>query len=392
MRRTRNKLFAILNYTLLLILFLTGACNADLSDKMGNVEIKVKGHAKTLWTFFIERGQDTGQNFILNSNRIQLEPKVFWGDNLSFNAVYDLEIFTGNLVSSPGWEFIRDPQSNSFWDLSWDTKATDAVAVGHSIYRAYIYYDADFAQFSVGKQRIAWGAMRFYRPTDLFNYSSPLQIEGDRKIGVDAVKVTTKPFLFGGDVEMVLAPSKLPGDQITAGKYHFLLGNYDMTIVGGKIRKNSIAGFTYNGYVGDGGFRGEAVRIKPVGEKEYYQWAVGGDYTFPNTLTLTLEYLNNGGATGKPINQFLPGTGILRTKNRQFLFLGSSYQLSPLVNLDFLSSYDLEGSSFSFFPRVRWDYARNVEISAGAAFFTGKPKSEYGNTPHTLFTQVVYYF
>ena len=131
------------------------------------IDFEVKGYAKTLWTFINDR--NTNSEYTLNRNRLRLDTQTFVGDSLCFNLVYDIEADTGNIISSPLWDGTKDPQSGSYLNLSSGRQLNSSLYMSHALYRANIYYNPGFARFDIGKQRIAWGAMRFFRPTDFFN-------------------------------------------------------------------------------------------------------------------------------------------------------------------------------------------------------------------------------
>lgn len=355
--------------------------------KTENFKLKLKGYLKTLWVFINEKTTDTG--YTENVNMLRLQTDASYKENLKLRLIYDIEGITGNIVSTPMWNQLKNDQIYTYWSLTSGKKLNSSTYIRHSLYRAYLYYDAGFAQFTLGKQRVTWGVMRFWRPTDMFNPESPLQIESGERLGIDAIRMSVP--VGASDIEGLYAQSRVPGHNIGAGKYHFTLGEYDFAVVGGRVRKNDVAGFTYDGYVGDGGFRGETVRIKPDFKDAYYLWSIGGDYSFKN-LTLTLEYLNNGGATGLPIDPFEPNPGIIRTRRRQFVGFSAVYDVTPLVKFNGFISQDIDGGSTAFSPRINWDYAKNVGISLGGVFYNGKSGSEYEGYPATYYGEIKYYF
>ena len=221
--------------------------------------------------------------------------------------------------------------------------------MSHALYRANIYYNPGFARFDIGKQRIAWGAMRFFRPTDFFNPESPLQIEAGERQGFDALRIRSKLF-SNGKIELVYGPAHKAGNEKWAAKYGFYLGDYDVEFIGGKISDNTVFALTFDGYVGDGGLRGEAVYINPPAGDSYLLGTIGGDYTFSSSMTLTVEYMYNGGAGQFNKSNLLANSGIINTKNRHFLNIGTSSQVTELVTFNTFTSYDIEGSSIAFFP------------------------------------------
>ncbi|MCD4786295.1 MAG: hypothetical protein K8T10_20925 [Candidatus Eremiobacteraeota bacterium] len=379
----------LLLFFFIFFLFISCFNNSHAKEiyKTKNFKVKLKGYLKTLWVFIDDNTTDTG--YTQNVNRLRLQTDAFYKENLKLRLIYDMEGITGNIVSTPMWSQLKNDQVYSYWDLTSGKYLNSSTYIRHSLYRAYLYYDAKFAQFTLGKQRVAWGVMRFWRPTDMFNPETPLQIEPGERLGIDAIHMSMP--LGAGNIEGLYSQSRLPGYNMGAGKYHFTLGEYDIGVIGGKIRENNVAGFTFDGYIGNGGFRGEAARIKPDFKDAYYLWSVGGDYSFKK-LTLTLEYLNNGGATGSPIDPFEPNPGLIRTRRKQFVGLSAVYDVTPLIKFNGFVSRDIDGGSTAFSPRINWNYAENVEISIGGVFYNAKPGSEYEGYPTTYLGDIKYYF
>jgi hypothetical protein len=350
----------------------------------------LRGSVTSLWTFVYT----DPENYTLNTNRLRLDGRAFHGENLSFRLIYDIEAFTGNLVSSPVWAHVKNPQGKSYLNFAWGFKPADSVYLRNSIYRALVTYDVNQTRFVLGKQRVAWGVMRFWRPLDMLNTESPLQIEAGEIQGLDAFyarhNLQGQSFL-----EAVYAPSRFSNHLTTVGKFNIRSGEYDFSVVGGRVRDSSVAGLSFDGYIGSGGFRGELLRISPIGNKNpYFQASIGGDYSFPNNLSLTLEYLYNGGATGEQLitDLLLPPTGFITTRNKHFVGFSAGYQITPLIRGDLFTSYDILGKSTAFTPRIHWNYSENIDFSAGAIFSGGGKSGEYSSYPTTLFTQIRYHF
>ena len=360
----------------------------DKPQKKKDLRFQLKGYVTSLWVFFSDTKRH--EDYTLNTNRIRLEQDTFFHEKLHLKLMFDIEGFTGNYLSTPLWKQGWNNQSESYWNLSSGHSQKNGVFLRQTFHRAYLTYNTGFARLYGGKQRIAWGVMRFWRPTDVFNPESPLQIESGERTGIDALRVTAP--LSDADCDLVYAPSRFPGGQITAGKFHFTTGDYDVSFMGGTLQKNQILGFTYDGYVGDGGFRGEMLRVKPYSGQPFYIWTIGADYTFTGPLTVTAEYLCNGGATGSATSPLLPYTGILQTKKQHFLGLGVDYTVNPLVTGGVFTSYDFDGNSVAISPRVTWNYKKNLDLIAGGVVSSGGSNSEYGDNPFTLFFQVKRYF
>ncbi len=383
-------IFLLLPMVLMVLMCLSPAvADNGTPEKNSPLRFNLKGQATSLWVFM--SGDNPKQDYTLNQNRLRLEQDTFFQEKLHLKLIWDLEGFTGNYTDTTMWKHGWNPQQDSFWNLTGGKSPGKGLFLRHSLHRAYLTHDSSFARFYAGKQRIAWGVMRYWRPTDIFNSESPLQIEAGERTGIDALRITAP--LSGADGEFVYAPSRNPGGQTTAGKFHFTVGDYDISFIGGTLQRNQLAGFTFDGYVGDGGFRGEMLRIRPYDGNPYYIWAIGGDYTFPGPLTVTGEYLSNGGAgTGSAVNPLLPGSGILQTLGRSFLSLGVDYQFTPLITGSLFTSHDFDGSTTAISPRANWNYKKNVDLSAGAVIPLGSEGGEYSRSPRTVFFQMKRYF
>lgn len=373
-----------------ILLLLTGGGGAcqEQGEREKSLEFKLKGYCSSLWVFLAPGGGGGGQT--LGTNRLRLETDTFYKKKLHLKLITDLEGFAGNMVSSPAWGQMSNGQAGSYWNLSTGKKASDSLYLRSSIYRAYFTYESGSTMFYAGKQRVAWGVMRFWRPTDIFNPESPLQIEGGERVGLDSFRAT---FPMGrADMDVVYAPSRIPGGDYKAGRLHFVTGDYDVSLIGGRLGQSRVAGLSLDGYIGKGGLRGELLHVKPDGLPSYCLWTIGSDYTFPSSLTLTAEYLNNGGAIGLAPTPLLPFEGIISTRRRQLAALGISQQINPLMTGSVFTSYDLEGKSMAFGPRFTWDFRKNLEISFGGVLFGGEAGGEYSGNPNAYFAQVKYYF
>jgi len=382
-------LFYIIFLLLLFFTITSPSLYGDEENEEPALELEVSGYFKTLWTFINDT--DAGQEYTLNTNRFRLDTQTFIGKKMCLNLTYDVEARTGNIISSPFWDDIKNPQAASYWNLWSGTDLNSSFSLSHSLYRANFYYNPGFARFDIGKQRIAWGVMRFFRPTDLFNPESPLQIEAGERVGIDALRIRSKLF-DNGRGELVYAPGRNPGEEKWAAKYGFYIGDYDVELTGGKITDNTILGLTFDGYVGDGGLRGEVIYVNPPGENSYILAAIGGDYTFSKRMTLTVEYLYNGGANPSVPGNFLSNSGIIRTKNKHFLNFGTSSEIIPLVNLNTFTSWDMEGNSITFFPSINWNLRENMDINLGVNLSDGSDGGDYSILPGYTFIEAKIYF
>ncbi|MFP4498970.1 MAG: hypothetical protein ACLFQV_12235 [Vulcanimicrobiota bacterium] len=374
----------------LFVFFATQIAPAKVIYKDDLYKLSLQGYGMALWSFL---SGGPGNDYTLNTNRLRLETKTFYKDRLSLHLTYDLEVFTGNLVSSPFWNQLMSYRDSNYWDTSYGTHISDAVFLNHNLYRAYVNWEPRFGSLTVGKQRVDWGVMRYWRPTDIFNPESPLQIDAGERPGVDAIYFKPQ-FSFTSSMDTIYAPSHNRNMDSIAGKYNFLMGDYDCSVLAGKVRNHNVAGFTFDGYIGDGGLRGEVIRIEPPFQPAYYQWAIGSDYSFPNMLTLTGEYFYNGGAGQAPADLFTPSPGFLQTRQKQLVSLGANYQLTPLITSTLFTTYDIEGKSVAISPSIQYNYSQNADLTLGATIMGGKSGGEFSPdiNPNVIYMQTKIYF
>ena len=136
---------------------------------------EMKGYALSLWTVLDE--QVTGESYTLGTNRFRFDTDARYGERLNLKAQIDLELYAGSLIRSPLWDGAGEPQDTSYWDFDGGRRRGSSLFQRQSIHRLYVTYETDALRTDVGKQRVAWGVMRYWRPTDVFNPESPLQIE-----------------------------------------------------------------------------------------------------------------------------------------------------------------------------------------------------------------------
>ena len=376
----------LLPLLLFLSLHLIGT-NAWAKDK--KLKFELKGHALTLWSILDDTPNTEDTH--LGINRLRLDSDLHYGKTLHLKLITDLELFAGKSVRDPLFTAGATPQDGVYWDFDGGEKHGSSLYTRQSLHRLYLTYETEGLRTDIGKQRIAWGVMRHWRPTDLFNPESPLQIQTGERLGVDALRVKV-PLGEDNNVEAVFAPSRLPTGNSKAAKVHFIVNDYDMCLLGGQLGTTDVLGFSFDGYVGDGGLRGEVLRVDEEALSPYWMFTVGGDYSFENNVNLTLEYFNNGGHAPILVNPLTAYQGIIRTRNRQFLGFGYSKQVTPLSTFSLFIAHDLEGHSYALSPRYTWDFAQDRELSAGFTHFGGADNGEYGNSPRTFYLQMKLYF
>jgi hypothetical protein len=294
--------------------------------------------------------------------------------------------------------------SRTYFD--WERRFVDeeSLVLACALDRAWI--DAVFgrAQFTLGRQRIAWGTGLVWNPIDVFNPSSPLDFDNWEKPGTDAgrVQVYTGP---NSKIEVAVAPMRRADDTIAAVKIVLNQFGYDWTVLGGRRGPYAIFGCAWAGSIHGGGFRGEFLYSDPrdglVGPespgaaKPRLDGSVDGDYTLASSLYLHGAVLyNERGTTGYAGGPRLLAAYRLQwlTPARLSLFAEAARDLGSLVRITLsgiLNPYDL---SWYVGPQLTWSVATNVDFLAGALLFGGSGGTEFGDNGRILMVQLEWSF
>lgn len=283
------------------------------------------------------------------------------------------------------------------------------------LYRAYLFYEGEKLEVTLGRQRVPWGVGRLWNPIDRFNAIGPLAIEADQSAGVDAVKAR---WIFSGftHLEGVYAAGARGKDRAYAARLAGVVRDVDYGLVAGVFEQAYTLGFDLAGNLGDAAGRLEVVwtdperRVRPFGEvarrelPPYWQVVVSVDHNIDvgSGLYVLAEHLYNGnalgfgrGTAGGFVHFFqeqtlagqrviAPGTTDLFGHSR-VVTLGEhqsgvqvGYDLRSDLRADLLTLYDWRGASASVFPSVRYSPTGWLELTLGVQLFAGPRRSEYG--------------
>lgn len=297
------------------------------------------------------------------------------------------------------------------------------------LYRAYLSYESERLEITVGRQRVPWGVGRLWNPIDRFNAIGPLAVEADQSQGVDAIKAR---WMFSGFtyLEGVYAAGAHSEDRAVAARLAGLLWDVDYSLVAGVFEEALTLGFDLAANLGDAAGRLEVVwtsperRVRPLGNAKarelpsYWQIVVSADYNVDvgTGIYLLAEHLYNGnalgfgrGKAGALVNFFeeqdssigpvaVPGStdlfGHSRVITQAEHLTGAQlgYDLTTDLRGDVLVLYDWRGGSVSVFPSVRYSPTGWLELTLGLQLFEGPRRSEFGQGETLGFAQAEVFF
>lgn len=347
------------------------------------------GYLKTLiisgQTFFEEQ-------YYLVLHRLRTQFTLRPSTSLEILAALDNQVQWGDYLRTDQYALVRQFEMSDYIDMTRDIVDNENANWRFEPYRLYMRYYGSKVEFAVGRQRIAWGSGRIWNPTDLFNPTSPLNIEFAEKRGADSALILLRP---GGEwtIEFAAAIGTDSSDTRYAVRTGTTLGSYDINLMGGRFRENEVVGFDFSGYLGDSGFRGEFTYTWEE-DRNFARGVLSFENTFKHGLTLLVEYLYNGGNLGSLDFGSIADLATydsITTVNRHFLALQLGKQLYPLLNVQALSIIDLEEGSYFLSPFVGYSLLQNVDLLLGAQFFFGD-SGEFALYHNAAFVSLEWYF
>jgi hypothetical protein len=255
-------------------------------------------------------------------------------------------------------------------------------------------------QFTVGRQRIAWGTNLVWNTVDLFNPQSVLDFDYEEKPPVDGVRVQ----YYTGEVskvEIAVTPGWHAGHPTAGMQWTFNRWDYDIHLLAGIRDDGGYGGLAWAGDIGGGGFRGEVLvsqyddrqsandaAIFPgappsalrAGVGTMVSAALSGDYTFPSSFYIHTELLyNSEGVTENTLINagHASRIGIL-SPARWSMFQEFSYDISPLVRGGIFAIYNPADHSSVVFPSLTWSVITDLDLSLFSLLFSGDEGTEYG--------------
>lgn len=383
--------------TLISLLLFSSLSFAQLSS------FEVNGYAKYLFSSL--KYPDASERYTDHLIHARLNTRWYPAEN--FKAVMEMRLrgYYGESVENIP-NFIDQIKGNYDYlkldAVLWDKKKT--VGYGE-VDRLYLDWNYKNVQFTLGRQRIAWGTSWTWNPTDIFNPQSVLDFDYEERPAVDAFHIQ---YYTGAvsKVELAFSPAKEKKNIIAAGLISNNLWNYDFNILGGIKKEKWFTGFSWVGDISGAGFRGEFLLnqgrktstplfSRSFGlDKPYYSFVLSGDYTFPNSFYIHTEVLRNSiGVENLTAlyQQEAVNFGML-TAAQWSLYQEFAYDFHPLIRGTVFGLFNPNDKSFALVPSVSYSVVTNLDLLLLYMYFHGNPLTEYGSYGSTVFVRVKYSF
>ena len=388
---------------------------------VANAEFRVSGYYKNFFTTFDSPLPDTPVTGVV-VNRLRLNLSYAPTDSFSFAFAYDFtpRVQDPSLFSqSP---FAIGTASSRYRVADFDSllypgkdEPMGSVGIYHNLDRAAVQFSTDFADISIGRDAIAWGAARIINPTDVvapFNYD---QLDTEDRVGVDAVRIRI-PVGILGEVDT----GYIFGTNFDFDKSAIFLrtqlnaAETDFSILLLEFQRDLLVGLDIARGIGGAGFWLETAYVftdpfddRRIASDDYLRTSFGLDYSFSGETYAFIEYHFNGAGTDKPDNYLTNLDRSAYTRGGVYLLgvhylaPGISHQLTPLIGISGQMLFNLSDPSTWIAPQIAYNIAEDIHLSVGGFISLGKrPKdddltqlpSEFGSYPNLFFSSFRVYF
>lgn len=406
---------------LLLLLAAAAALPARAAEfDRGDLRLELSGELRSVFTFtrdldperlFLEgstRRRDAG----LSLTRARAAAQAVWKDRVYAEVVYDHEVYTGSGLRGLSYRVAQAIGTQTWLDADRVYSRHRDAEWRHALYRAWVRFESERFELTLGRQRIPLGVGRLWNPVDLFNPIFPLAIEGDQRIGQDAIRARFR-LVRGLWLEGIWSPQDDPDEHRGAVRLAFSRTTADAALMVGRFRRDWVFGADFTADVKGATVRAEATYTDLETGGRIWQVVSGVDYTFSvgSGLYALVEHLyNENRVDAETFARLPPGLspdeGVrlvaavesrffdrITTLGRNQTAFDLGYDLTPLLRLDLAWLYDWHGPSVAFVPSLSWSAKDNLEVALSGQLFYGRhARTEYGDRPAILILRVNAFF
>jgi hypothetical protein len=368
----------------------------------------VGGDARAYQFLRVDDGDDGRRDAELAIGRLKLDGTIADTIGVETHGVFSLLSPSGSLAGS-----IASGTTRRFFRLQHTFESGEDASMTLEADRLNVRWEPGPLRLVAGRQAITWGVNYFWPVLDRFAPFPPERIDREYKPGVDALRATVALGTLS-QIEVVGAVlgSSVARDGSLAALARLNLGPADVGLVLGRFHEDTVAGGFVTANVLGTGLRAEVAFTDSgdaadaeLGRGEFWQAGVGLDRQLTATVSLTAELFWNGFGTRHPA-EYLTFASTDRVRRGEVNALGQYYlggaltwQAHPLLSLVGTTLVNLGDGSALFLPHGEWSLSDSVSLVFGGIFGAGadaradgRPRSEYGEAPATIYGAVKVYF
>ena len=397
--------------------------------------VSFRGYLKNFFTAIFPPSYQENRSVLrepaygLVDERLRLKLDLRLTSRIAFDGAYEISarVQDPRLFEESIYFSGQNPPDYRFADLRKQIypgpgQSTASFGLFENLDRFVVSVKTSAADILVGRQPVAWGSGRVINPTDVlapFAFDEP---DKEDRRGVDALRVRVP---LGPLDELDVGA--VAGRDFEPSKSAFYLRakttqlKTDVSGLAMSFRTHLLLGLDIARSIGGAGFWLEAAQVVPrFFQKEeeeetrsYFRASLGFDYNFSAKSYAFFEYHFNGagetrsrnylGQLSSPAYQ----DGFVYLLGRQYVSVGSTYQVTPLLPFTGLVIINLNDGSFVLAPHLEYNIAENIYLAAAGYLGFGKrPESapglaglqpsllhsEFGAYPGVVFASFRVYF
>ncbi|MBC8491133.1 MAG: hypothetical protein H8D42_01075 [Candidatus Marinimicrobia bacterium] len=354
------------------------------------------------WFGYYEGEYDFGKlpdkSMYFSYNKLRLDMDSSPSDNIRISADIIYKQFNGQTELN-----FMDFINQQYWPVfpTEDGKGLDTLSNLPYCFSDTLFIDNMFLEFhhklfdlTLGKQQIAPGVGYAWNPTDIFNLKDIMDPTYENT-GISAIKLGI-PLAGRTTLSGILQP-KQSWDETT--QYYQLktgIGHYDLSALYGRsqliqnklfgktTQARDLYGFNLEGELFGVGIRSEAAvhRLDYENDNLQYEYVIGADYTFANSLFIMAEYYHSdlGSPADKTVfdDYLVYFAGERKSLNQNYLFNLVMYPLGDLLDAGVLSIINLDDKSAVVIPQLIYRIYQDVELGVMGSLFIGEDTDEFG--------------
>lgn len=339
------------------------------------MRLSATGHVK--WFLSTGRTLAEDREFLASQERVALEANLEVHRHLRLKVEYRVEALA-SLRGAADLSQLRQRSRQNVLDLDGVLVDERDFFMHHFLHRAVASLDVAPMRVAIGRQRIAWGTGKLWSPTDLFNPINPLSLERGERQGADAALVA---LALGPQTDVTAVYAPLPNGAVRkAARVHTTIRGIDLSALVGTRPGAWFVGGDFASPVGQALLRGEGIVAFQEDGPVVFQGVMAGEYTFPNSLGVVVEYFENGAGKSRSqefkLQRLLAGE--ILALGRRFLGAIVSYELTPLIRVEVAVLQSLTDRSTYVNPKLTYAVTANTELAVAAGVTQGASRSEFG--------------
>lgn len=335
----------------------------------------------------------TGKPYYLDVGRFRAKGLLHAGSRLSAEIWVDTEVLFGSFLETDEFAQSRALKRPRLLDLDWRIASGSSIEIRQQLFRAFGTLYVGQTQWTLGRQRIAWGTGFAWNPTDIINPFNPGAIELGERAGADAVYGALQLDTVSR-LEVVAALGDHFRHSTYATRFGTHYGEYDLSVMCATTAGDWIIGGDFAGYLGTAGLRGEVAFTQRDEGRGFVRAVLNADYSIAKGPYILVEVYYNGQGHDDPADYDFEA--LIRGESynlaRRYAAASLAAPFTPLVGGAVYALGNLDDGSTLMGPSVTVSVAENMELAASAYFFLGANDTEYGAQHHVFFASLQWYF